>query len=157
MATLPAGPDDGAMTTTAAIPATTARPAANARLAANAATRLRAVLYANAATSAIGGAVGLLTTDRLVDDLGSGSPGWTRLVSAGLVVFGLGVATGVRARRLRATALLATVGDLSWIVATVVALALVDLTGVGQVAAVVVGFAVLDFALVQAHLRRRLA
>jgi len=53
MAALPAGSDDGAMTTTTAIPATTARPATTA------AARLRTVLLANAATSTLAGVVGV--------------------------------------------------------------------------------------------------
>lgn len=123
---------------------------------ASAAQRLRAVLSVNATTSFVAGAAGLLATDRLVDGLGLQSAGWTRVVSAGLVLFALDVALGVRSSRYLAnTALLTSVLDLAWVAATVVVLATVDLTGAGQAVAVVVGVAVLDFALLQLWLRSR--
>ncbi|MFP5322218.1 MAG: hypothetical protein ACLGIC_10275 [Acidimicrobiia bacterium] len=129
---------------------TTARPAATA------ATRLRTVLLANAATSLAAGVVGLAAADALVDELGLGSAGWTRVVSAGLVLFAIDVALGARSRHLRTTALLTSIADLAWVAATVVVLATVDLTGAGRAVAVVMGVGVLDFALLQLWFRQRL-
>lgn len=120
-----------------------------------AADRLRTVLHVNAATSFAGGVLGLVATDRLVDALGLQSPGWTRLVSAGLVLFALDVALGARSRHLRSTALVTSVLDLTWVVATVVVLGTVDLTGPGRIVAVAMGLAVLDFAALQLWFRHR--
>jgi len=122
----------------------------------SAAQRLRTVLSVNAATSFVAGVVGLIATDRLVDELGLQSAGWTRLVSAGLVLFAIDVALGARSsRHLVRTALVTSVLDLAWVVATVVVLATVDLTGAGQVVAVGMGVAVLDFAALQLWFRSR--
>lgn len=123
---------------------------------ASAASRLRTVLAVNAATSLAGGLVGLAATDRLVEELGLQSAGWTRLVSAGLVLFAIDVALGARSRHLATTALLTSVLDVAWVAATVAVLATVDLTGIGQLVAVVMGVAVLDFAVAQLWFRSRL-
>jgi hypothetical protein len=120
--------------------------------------RLRTVLRVNAATSFVAGTVGLLATDRIVDELGLQSAGWTRLVSAGLVLFAIDVALGVRSSRYLAnTALLTSVLDLAWVAATVAVLAAVDLTGLGRFLAVAMGIAVLDFAVLQLWFRSRMA
>lgn len=125
---------------------------------ATAAGRLRTVLAVNATTSFAGGVLGLLATDRLVDELGLQRAGWTRLVAAGLVLFAIDVALGARSSRWLATTALATsVADGAWVVATAVVLATVDLTGLGQVVAVAMAFAVADFALLQLWFRSRLA
>lgn len=137
-------------TTTTTAPLTTAAPT-------SAATRLRTVLAVNAATSFAAGVLGLLATDRLVEDLGLQSAGWTRLVSAGLVLFALDVALGARSRHLATTALATSVLDLTWVAATLAVLAGVDLTGLGRLVAVVMGVAVLDFAGLQLRFRSRLA
>lgn len=137
------------MTTTVSAPLATTTPAA-------AASRLRTVLSVNAATSFAGGAAGLLAADRLVDELGLQSAGWTRLVSAGLVLFAIDVALGARSRHLATTALATSVLDLTWVAATVAVLATVDLTGLGQLVAAAMGVAVLDFALLQLWFRSRL-
>lgn len=119
--------------------------------------RLRTVLTVNAVTSLASGIAGLVATDRLVDWLGLQSAGWTRLVSAGLVVFAIDVALGARSQhRLALTALLTSAADLAWVAATVVVLATVDLTGWGRAVAVGMGLVVLDFALLQLWFRRRL-
>ena len=114
------------------------------------------MLTVNAATSLASGIAGLAATHRLVEWLGLQSAGWTRLVSAGLVLFALDVALGARSpRHLGTTALLTSIADLAWVAATVVVLAVVDLTGAGTVLAIVMGVAVLDFAVLQLWLRRR--
>ncbi|HSP05028.1 MAG TPA: hypothetical protein VLR27_16065 [Acidimicrobiales bacterium] len=136
------------MTTIAAPPTTTTQTSVQ---------RLRTVLSVNAATSFVAGTIGLLATDPVVDELGLQSAGWTRLVSAGLVLFAIDVALGVRsARYLANTALLTSVLDLAWVVATVAVLATVELTGLGRLLAVVMGVAVLDFAVLQLWFRSRM-
>jgi hypothetical protein len=149
---LPDRLDHGSMTTTiTTTPTTSTAPT-------TAADRLRTVLSVNAATSFAGGVLGLLATDRLVDELGLQSAGWTRLVSAGLVLFAIDVALGARSsRHLANTALLTSVLDVAWVAATVVVLATVDLTGLGQAVAVGMGIAVADFAVLQLWFRSRMA
>ena len=137
------------MTTTTTAPLTSTTPA-------TAATRLRNVLTVNAGTSLVAGGLGLVATDTVVDELGLQSAGWTRLVSAGLVLFAVDVLFGARSRRLGTVALATSVVDLAWVAATVVVLATVDLTGAGRVVAVATGLAVLDFALLQLWFRSRL-
>lgn len=124
--------------------------------AASSASRLRTVLTVNAATSLASGIAGLVATNRLVDWLGLQSAGWTRLVSAGLIVFAIDVALGARSpRRLATTALLTSLADVAWVVATVVVLATVELTGPGRFVAAAMGLAVLDFAALQLWFRRK--
>lgn len=136
--------------TTITAPSTTTTPAPAVR-------RLRTVLRVNAATSFVAGTVGLLATDRVVDELGLQSAAWTRLVSAGLVLFAIDVALGVRSSRYLAnTALLTSVLDVAWVVATVAVLATVELTGLGRFTAVAMGVAVLDFAVLQLWFRSRM-
>lgn len=118
---------------------------------------LRAVLGVNAATSFLAGVAGLAGARRLVDELGLGSEGWTRLVSLGLVIFAIEVAiVAARAtRRLRDATLAISIADLSWVAATVVVLATVDLTTTGRVVAIVMGVGVAEFALLQLWFRRQ--
>lgn len=79
------------------------------------------------------------------------------MISAGLVLFALDVALGLRSpRHLAAVALLTSAADVAWVVATVVVLATVDLTTTGRIAAIVTGIGVLDFALLQLWFRSRL-
>jgi hypothetical protein len=151
IATLPGRADDVPMTTTIT---TTAPPTSTAP--APAATRLRTVLTVNAGTSLVAGVLGLVATDTVVDELGLQSAGWTRLVSAGLVLFAVDVLLGARPRHLGTTALATSVVDLAWVAATVAVLATVDLTGLGQLVAVAMGVAVTDFALLQLWFRSRL-
>ncbi len=141
--------------TTSTLTAPTTRSTA---IGADPAARLRLVLTTNAATSFAAGVVGLLATDWCVEELGLQSSGWTRLVSAGLVLFAIDVALGARStRRLATTALLTSVLDLAWVAATVAVLATVDLTTAGWMVAAVMGVGVLDFALLQLWFRCRLA
>jgi hypothetical protein len=81
------------------------------------------------------------------------------VVAAGLIVFAVDVAlVAGRARgSLRTATALITALDLAWVAATVVVVAVASLTTFGVVVAVGVGIGVLDFALAQAWLRRRLA
>ena len=118
---------------------------------------LRTVLAVNAATSLAAGVVAVSAAPWLVDELGLGSEGWTRLVGAGLVLFSIDVAlAAARAtRRLRSATLAVSLTDLVWVAATIVVLATVDLTGAGRVVAVAMGVGVLDFALLQLWFRHR--
>ena len=118
---------------------------------------LRTVLGVNAATSLAAGVVAVSAAPWLVDELGLGSEGWTRLVGVGLVLFAIDVAlvAGRSTRRLRVAALAVSLADLAWVAATVVVLAAVDLTTAGRIVAVVMGIGVLDFALLQLWFRHR--
>ena len=121
--------------------------------------RLRAVLAANATTSFLFGAAGIVAAPYWSETLGIDSTGWIRLVSAGLVLFAVDVAlVAARARASLASAALAvSLADLAWVAATGVALATIDFTTTGWVLAVVIGAGVLDFALLQLWFRSRLA
>lgn len=118
--------------------------------------RLRTVLAFNAATSLLTGVTGLAAAGWWSDRLGIGSPGWTRLVSAGLVVFALAVALVARTRPgpLRRLAALVSIADLAWVAATIAVIAAGALNGAGVVVALVVGVGVADFALLQLWFRR---
>lgn len=121
--------------------------------------RLRTVLLVNAATSFGFGIAGLVAAPYWSEALGIDSVGWIRLVSAGLVLFAVDVAlVAWRAKAALPTAVLAiSVGDLTWVVATGVALATVSFTTIGWILAVVIGIGVLDYALLQLWYRSRLA
>lgn len=139
--------------------AATGTAAADRAPAAVAERRLRLVLAANAATSLAAGAVGLAATGWAADVLDVAATGWVRLVSAVLVVFALDVAWVARARRerLRPGAALVSAVDAAWVVATAVLVAAGAFGAVGTAVAVAMGVGVLDFALLQMHLRRRSA
>lgn len=132
----------------------TARPSAE-----RPASRLRAVLGVNAATSLAAGLVGTVAADWVDETLGLGSVAWTRIVSIGLIIFAIDVAlVAARARAsLRPAALAVSVADIAWVVATVVVLASVDLTTTGWIVAAVMGAGVADFALLQLWFRSKLA
>ena len=119
---------------------------------------LRTVLAVNAATSLTAGVAAVSAAPWLVDELGLGSEAWTRLVGLGLVLFAIDVAVAAAkaTHRLRSAALAVSLADLSWVAATVVVLATVDLTSAGRVVAVVMGLGVLDFALLQLWFRHRM-
>lgn len=121
--------------------------------------RLRTVLLVNAATSFGFGIAGLVAAPYWSEALGIDSVGWIRLVSAGLVLFAVDVAlVAWRAKAALPTAVLAiSAGDLTWVVATGVALATVSFTTTGWILAVVIGIGVLDYALLQLWYRSRLA
>lgn len=140
------------MTTTTAstLPTTTVRAEQPAR-------RLRLVLAANAATSALAGVAALVGASAWADTLGIDSTGIIRLVGAGLVLFAVDVALAARSTHgLCRNALVISMLDLAWVLATAIVLATGDLTTTGTVVALVMGVGVLDFALLQLWLRRRL-
>jgi hypothetical protein len=121
--------------------------------------RLRQVLGANAATSLLAGAAGLVAAGWWSEELGIPSSAWIRVVSAGLVVFALEVAVVAarRGSRLVAGAAVISALDLAWVAGTVAVLTLVDLTTTGRVVAIAQGIGVLGFAGLQLWLRSRLA
>ena len=119
--------------------------------------RLRMVLMTNAATSFAGGAVGLATAPWLSEELGFDHVALTRLISIGLMMFALDVALLARARAERTVEWSAavSVGDFTWVVATIILIASGMLTTAGVVVAVALGLGVLDFGLLQLWFRGR--
>ena len=119
--------------------------------------RLRMVLMINAATSFAGGAVGLATAPWLSEELGFNHVALTRILSIGLMVFALDVAMLARARAGRTVRWSAavSVGDFTWVVATIGLIATGTLTTAGVVVAIALGLGVLDFGLLQLWFRGR--
>jgi hypothetical protein len=121
--------------------------------------RLRAVLSVNAVTSLTTGAVGLAAAGWWSDRLGIGSTAWTRIVSAGLIVFAIEVLLVARSRprRLRTGAVAVSVADIAWVAATIAVIAAGALNGTGVALGTAVGLVVADFALLQLWFRSRMA
>lgn len=125
--------------------------------------RLKFVLLANATSSFAFGVLAVAATGWVTDRLGLDSgtaTAWTRIVGAGLIVFALAVAAvalELRGCRQQRGALAVSAADISWVVATAVVIGTVDLSGLGVVLAVVIGVAVLDFAILQVRYARRMA
>lgn len=110
--------------------------------------RLRGVLRANAAFSAVGGLVALVGFAPIDDLLGAGNRAVVAATGAGLVGFALVVlaVAGLEPRRLVGGAAAVSVADLTGVAATAVVVATVDLDASGgalltAVAVVVAGFA----------------
>jgi len=131
---------------------------APATAAGRAETRLRHVLEANAAFSAISGLTGTLAADWTADRLGLTQTGWVRLVSIGLILFAGAVlqASRVPTDHLGTEALLVSIADLSWVTGTTFVMATGVLSGTGTAIAVVTGVVIFDFGLTQLWLRSRL-
>lgn len=121
--------------------------------------RLRTVLGLNATTSLLTGVTGLAAAGWWSDRLGIDSPGWTRVVSAGLVLFALAVALVARTPpgQLRRLAAVVSVADLAWVAGTIGVIAAGALNGTGVVVAIVLGIGVADLALLQMWFRRLMA
>jgi hypothetical protein len=133
-------------------PPTSTRPAGgNALHAARSATRLRFVLAANAATSAIVAIIGLLATDWASTTLGIQDEAAIRIVSGGLLIFAatVGAAAWRGAGRLGLLATIISAVDATWVAATVGVLALGDLSTRGTALAIVLGVGVAGFAALQ--------
>lgn len=119
---------------------------------------LRTVLAANATLSAAAGVAGLVAADRLTESMGLGDPTVMQVVSAALLFFAAAVAwVATRSDKLAAHALAISVCDIAWVVATVVVVAVTDLTTFGLVVAAISAIGVADFAIAQLWLRRKLA
>lgn len=117
--------------------------------------RLRAVLGTNSATSALAGLVGLAGATFWSDKLGIDSPRAVRIVSAGLLLFALGVAAvALRARTtLRRHVAMISAADIAWVIGTVAVMASADLTTLGTAVAIVFGAGVAGFAALQLTFR----
>jgi uncharacterized membrane protein HdeD (DUF308 family) len=119
--------------------------------------RLRLVLAANAAFSVVGGAIALLAGSWVSRDLGIDHVALTRILGAGLVLFGVAVALVSRAseRRMVPESLLISLADAAWVVGTVVVVASGVLTTSGNVVASLIALAVADFGVSQLWFRSR--
>ena len=82
--------------------------------------RLRNTLRLNATTSLLGGIVAVAAGGPLNELLGTTSPGWVRIVGAGLAVFALDVfyLAGRSIRHLNRYTPAVTAGDTVWVVAS---------------------------------------
>lgn len=87
--------------------------------------RLRNTLRVNAATSLVAGLILSSAPGALDRILGTGHPGWTRVVGVGLVVFAADVAVvaGMRTTRLSRWSPAVVVADLVWVVASLATIA----------------------------------
>ena len=119
--------------------------------------RLRMVLMTNAATSFAGGAVGLAAAPWLSEELGFDHVALTRIISIGLMVFALDVAMLARAgaERTASWSAAVSVGDFTWVAATIVLIASGTLTTAGVVVAIMLGLGVLDFGVLQLWFKGR--
>ena len=115
------------------------------------------VLMTNAATSFAGGALGLAAAPWLSEQLGFDHVALTRIISIGLMLFALNVAWLARSRAERTVRWSAAVsiGDFTWVAATVALIAAGSLTTAGVVVAMVLALGVLDFGLLQLWFRSR--
>ncbi|MCP5028619.1 MAG: hypothetical protein GY929_20270 [Actinomycetia bacterium] len=139
--------------TTTTVPATISHPATVS----TPESRLRLVLAANAVTSTVFGLIGAIAASPLADLLGVGPVWLVRLVSVGLILFGIDVALTARAStdRLTSGALLTSIADWSWVAATVIIIALGALSTTGAVIMGTIALGVADFAVLQLLFRRR--
>ena len=121
--------------------------------------RLRLVLRSNALTSGLGGLVAVAAPGWLDELLGTGHPGWVRLVGAGLAAVAGVVALVGRASRpvLVRVAPLISVADASWVVGTILTIAAGWYSNSGAIVMASVAAMVTGFSIAQATLSRRLA
>lgn len=120
--------------------------------------KLRTVLKLNAAFSALGGLAAVLAGPWMSEHSGIGNVTLTRLAGIGLVIFAVDVAVVSRSdeRRLVRDSLFVSVADLTWVAATIVVLATVELTSGGVAAAVLLALGVADFGGAQLWFRSKL-
>ena len=120
--------------------------------------RLRLLLRTNATTSGIGGVIAAAAPGPLDDLLGTGQPGWVRLVGIGLVLFAAVVIATARldVGRMRNVVPAISAGDISWVVGSVAAIALGWFSTGGAVIIGVVALMVGTFGAMQLVLLRRL-
>ena len=120
--------------------------------------RSRLVLRANAVFSTVGGLIAVVAAGWLSDVSGIDHVALTRLGGIGLLLFAVDVFRQSRLpeHKLPFALLQTSIADASWVIATVVVLALVDLTGWGVAGAIVTAAAVADFGAVQLWLRSKL-
>ena len=120
--------------------------------------RSRLVLRANAVFSTVGGLIAVVAAGWLSDVSGIDHVAVTRLGGIGLLLFAVDVFRQSRLpeHKLPFALLQTSIADASWVIATVVVLALVDFTGWGVAGAIVIAAAVADFGAVQLWLRSKL-
>jgi hypothetical protein len=142
-----------------AVPADRATPPADTPWAERPARNLRRVLAVNATSSGVAGLAGLVAASWWAETLGIDRVGWVQVVSVAFIVFAVdvGLVAARATRSLRTAALAVSICDISYVIATVVVLATVDLTTAGAVIAVAMGLLVVDFAALQLRYRSRLA
>lgn len=120
---------------------------------------LRRVLAANAATSALAGALALVAGRATADLLGTGAVTAVRAVGAGLLLFAVDVAllaSGRLRRPTLANGALAVAGfDVAWVVGSIAVLLGAELSGAGRAVVAVQAVGVADFAVLQVVLARR--
>lgn len=113
--------------------------------------RLRLTLRANAVTSIVCGSILALAPHALDDLLGTGHPGWVRLVGIGVVLFGADVwwtSTRPLGKLVRqAPGIIAA--DAAWVVLSIVTLLLGWFSGWGIAAVIAMALAVDTFAFLQ--------
>ncbi len=120
--------------------------------------RSRLVLRANAAFSTVGGLIAVVAAGWLSDVSGIDHVLVTRLGGVGLLLFAADVYRQSRLpeAKLPFALLQTSIADASWVIATVVVLALVDFTTWGVAGAIVIAIAVADFGATQLWLRSKL-
>lgn len=120
--------------------------------------RARLVLRANAATSAVTGAIAVVAAGWLSDVAGIDHVVITRLAGVGLLLFAAEAfrLSTLPAPKLPAGLLQTSIGDIAWVLATPVVIALVDLSRAGTIGAIVIAMGVADFAIAQLWLRSKL-
>jgi len=119
--------------------------------------RLRTVLRINAASSMISGGVMAAIPNTIDDLLDTGRPGWIHLIGIGLMLFATIVAITARFDRpkLKVATSAIVVGDIGWVVGSVVTVLLGWYSGGGVVAVLAVAAMVDVFAVLQWRALRR--
>ena len=120
---------------------------------------LRIVLRSNATTSGLGGIVAAAAPGPIDDILGTGQQGWVRLVGIGLVLFAASVVATSRldVGQMRRLVPGISAGDGSWVVGSVVAIALGWFSTGGAVVIGLVALMVGAFGVAQALLVQQLS
>lgn len=121
--------------------------------------RLRIVLRTNATTSGLGGLIAAVAPGPLDEVLGTGQEGWVRLVGVGLVAFAALVVVTSRLDREQLVKAVPgiSLGDGSWVVGTIIAIALGWFSTSGVVVMGLVGVMVGVFGFEQALMVRSLS
>lgn len=119
-------------------------------------TRLRSVLTANATTSGLTGLTALLAGERVDQWLGTGHPGWVRVIGGGLVAFSLAVIALSRSdeQRLRRGVPAVSLADAGWVAASVATIVAGWYSSSGAALIGVIAVVVGAFALAQMRLLR---
>ena len=119
---------------------------------------LRLVLRINAASSIVVGALMAAAPETVDDVLGTGRPGWIRLVGLGLVVFAVfvGWLSTTSPKMMEKLVPQVALGDIGWVVGSVVTVLVGWYSGGGNVVVLAMAVAVAVFAALQWWPWRRL-